>query len=67
MTPGLDLRLRNADGNPRRLDLTDQQVKQLVSYLGALTDTAFLEDPRFANPFPSGCSIVSNGETRSQQ
>lgn len=27
----------------------------LVAFLGALTDTAFLRDPRFSDPFPAGC------------
>lgn len=60
-TADLDLRLRNSDGSPRHLDLKDREVEQLVAYLRALTDTAFLTDPRFANPFPAGC-IVSRNE-----
>jgi cytochrome c peroxidase len=51
-TPGLDPRLRDSTGHPRRLNLTDLQLDQLEAFLRALTDTAFLHDPRFANPFP---------------
>ena len=53
-SPGLDLRLRAGGGRPLHLDLTDAQVDQLVVFLQALTDTAFLRDPRFGNPFPGG-------------
>jgi cytochrome c peroxidase len=52
-SPDLDPRLRDDDGHPRRLNLTDAQVDQLVAFLKALTDSAFLHDPRFGNPF--GC------------
>lgn len=48
----LDPRLRNADGTPRRLGLDSAQVRALVAFLGALTDTAFLKAERFADPFP---------------
>jgi cytochrome c peroxidase len=49
--PGLDPRLRGADGQPRRLNLTSSQKAALVAFLHALTDRQFLEDPRFADPF----------------
>lgn len=55
-SPGLDLRLRDKSGHPRRLDLTDAEIDQLVAFLKALTDSTFLHDPRFANPFPAGAS-----------
>ena len=49
--PGLDPRLRNPDGSPRRLNLTAAQKASLVAFLHTLTDSAFLAAPRFANPF----------------
>jgi cytochrome c peroxidase len=52
-SPDLDPRLRDSAGHPRRLNLTDAQVGQLVAFLETLTDTSFLHDPRFGNPF--GC------------
>lgn len=53
--PGLDARLRDPDGRVRRLGLTPSQAGSLVAFLEALTDTAFLADPRFSSPFPPGC------------
>lgn len=50
--PDLDPRLRNADGTPRRLMLDPVQVGALVAFLGTLTDTAFLKEERFSDPFP---------------
>jgi cytochrome c peroxidase len=48
----LDPRLRNADGTPRRLGLNSAEIGALVAFLETLTDTAFLEAARFADPFP---------------
>jgi cytochrome c peroxidase len=53
-TPGLDPRLRVTGGRPRHLDLTEAQMGQLVAFLESLTDSAFLTDPRFGNPFGCG-------------
>ena len=36
---------------PVRLNLTDAEVDALVAFLRTLTDTAFLTDPKFADPF----------------
>ncbi len=51
--PNLDARLRDLDGKPRRLHLSDAQKRSLVAFLNILTDKAFLRDPRFASPFPA--------------
>jgi cytochrome c peroxidase len=50
-SPDLDARLRGADSLPKRLNLTTGQIQSLVAFLESLTDSAFLKDPRFANPF----------------
>jgi cytochrome c peroxidase len=50
--PELDPRLRGADGAPRRLNLTGDQVDALVAFLEALTDTAFLKAEKHSDPFP---------------
>lgn len=55
-SPGLDPRLRTGDGSPRRLHLTDAQADALVAFLGSLTDSTFLQEPRFSNPFPCQAS-----------
>lgn len=49
--PELDTRLRNPDGTPKRLNLTAAQLDALEAFMGALTDRAFLSDPRFSSPF----------------
>jgi cytochrome c peroxidase len=52
-SPDLDPRMRGLDSLPRRLNLTARQVDAVVAFLESLTDSAFLKDDRFANPF--GC------------
>lgn len=52
--PGLDNRLRGGGGGnapPLRLNLSAAERASLVTFLGTLTDTAFLTDVRFSNPF----------------
>jgi cytochrome c peroxidase len=50
-SPGLDARLTGIGGQPQRLNLTAAQRTALVAYLHALTDSAFVTDPRFSDPF----------------
>jgi cytochrome c peroxidase len=52
--PNLDPRLRGRDGAPRALGLDGAQKAALVAYLRALTDSAFLTNRWFADPFPAG-------------
>jgi plastocyanin len=49
--PNLDARLENADGTPKRLNLTSDQKAALIAFLGTLTDSTFLTAARFADPF----------------
>jgi cytochrome c peroxidase len=49
--PNLDLRLRNPDGTPRRLQLTDAEAAAIVAFMRTLTDTALSIDPWFDDPF----------------
>jgi cytochrome c peroxidase len=49
--PDLDPALRTPDGRPIRLNLSPQERADLVAFLGALTDTGFLNDVRWSNPF----------------
>ena len=65
---GLDARLKAPDGTPLRLRLTVAERAALVAFLGALTDSTFLESPRFANPFaapnagpPPGVGVLIKG------
>ncbi|MDQ6612725.1 MAG: putative Ig domain-containing protein, partial [Gemmatimonadota bacterium] len=50
-SPGLDIRLRNADGSPRRLNMSASQKAAVIAYLKTLTDSTFLTAPRFSSPF----------------
>lgn len=57
--PTLDARLKNANGTPRQLGLTTVQKLALVAYLKTLTDSTFLTDARFSNPFVKDTVVVS--------
>jgi len=60
-SPELDPRLRDEEGSPRRLNLSEHQITALVAFMASLTDTAFLEDPRLSDPFTcnSSSGVVS--------
>lgn len=54
-SPNLDeeLRVDGRNGPPRRLNLSEEDKDALEALLDTLTDEAFLEDPRFSDPFGS--------------
>lgn len=47
----LDSRLQNFEGQPQRLDLTPLERNALKEFLFTLTDTKFMQDEKFSNPF----------------
>ena len=47
----LDQGLRGQNGQPRRLNLNQNEKDGLVAFLETLTDQNFLTDPKFSNPF----------------
>ncbi len=51
--PNLDFRLKDPNGanQPKRLNLTGEEKAAMVAFLRTLTDQAFAEDARFADPF----------------
>jgi cytochrome c peroxidase len=49
--PNLAPQLKNPDGSPRRLDLTQAQKSALVAFLKTLTDNELVKDEKFKNPF----------------
>lgn len=51
--PDLDNRLQANNGNPRRLNMSDEEKSQLLAFLKTLTDEDFLSDERFSDPFVS--------------
>lgn len=49
--PSLDNRLRGANGQPQRLNLSADDRQALVDFLLTLDDTTLAADNRFSNPF----------------
>lgn len=49
--PALDVRLKGADGQPRKLNMTPEDKAALVAFLKTLSDPVLAKDPRFASPF----------------
>ena len=49
--PNLAPQLRDNAGAPRRLNLSETDKLALIAFLGTLTDTALVQDPKFSNPF----------------
>lgn len=50
--PALDNRLRDRNGIPQRLNLSNTQQGSLVAFLKTLQDPVLTTDKRFSNPFP---------------
>jgi cytochrome c peroxidase len=53
-SPGLDNNLLNVSNDPpfgTHIDLTVIEKKQLLAFLNTLTDSTFITDKRFSNPF----------------
>lgn len=49
--PDLDLRMRDGEGNPRRLNLSEEDKQALVAFMETFTDYAFLTSSLFSDPF----------------
>jgi len=49
--PNLAPQLKDANGNPKRLNLTADQKASLVAFLKTLTDRSITTDEKFSNPF----------------
>jgi len=47
----LDTRLKERDGTARRLNLVQGDIEALIAFLKTLTETEFLTDQRFSDPF----------------
>lgn len=50
-SPQPDSMLQDPNGNPRQMNLTEEQKEGLIAFLNAMTDEGFLHDPRFSDPF----------------
>lgn len=51
--PNLDEKLKDENGNPKRMNFTDTEKAELVLFLKTLTGTTHLENPSLADPFRS--------------
>lgn len=49
--PNLDFRLRDFNGQPKKLNLTDADKAALVAFLKTLSDNKIFTDQRFSDPF----------------
>ena len=47
----LDENLKDGQGNPIKLNFSEQEKEALLAFLRTLTDYQFLQDKRFSNPF----------------
>lgn len=58
--PNLDPALRQPNGQPRRLNLAQNEKDALVAFLNTLTDQTFITDPKFSDPFTavSGSHVI---------
>jgi cytochrome c peroxidase len=50
--PALDNILKDAEGSPMRLNLSQIEKDALIAFLETLTDTTLLTSPLFSSPFP---------------
>jgi cytochrome c peroxidase len=49
--PALDSRLRDASGQPMRMNMTEYEKQALIAFLHTLTDEEYLAAERFSDPF----------------
>jgi len=49
--PNLEIVLKDPAGNPRRMNLSQEEKDALVAFLKTLTDEKFSEGEKFSNPF----------------
>jgi cytochrome c peroxidase len=47
----LDVRLKDDQGNPKKMNITQHEKKALLAFLNTLTDYTMITDPKFSNPF----------------
>lgn len=51
--PNLDPKLRDANGNPLRMNISADEKHAIISFLNTLTDHQMISDPKFSDPFKS--------------
>ena len=51
--PNLDHKLKDAEGNPLRMNISKNEKEALIAFLNTLTDHEMITDPKLSNPFKS--------------
>ena len=49
--PNLSPELKDANGNPKQMNLSVTDKAALVAFLNTLTDQKLITDPKYSNPF----------------
>lgn len=49
--PNLDNRLREANGQPREMNISAHEKQAIIAFLRSLSDESVITDPRFSDPF----------------
>ncbi|HYD20211.1 MAG TPA: cytochrome c peroxidase [Flavipsychrobacter sp.] len=49
--PELDVRLRDGNGGPMRMNIKDEEKQAIVAFLNTLTDYTMITEPKYSNPF----------------
>lgn len=49
--PNLDDRLKDIEGNPMRMNISDDEKKAIIAFLNTMTDYTLLTNPNYSNPF----------------
>lgn len=49
--PYLSAHMKDSQGNPRHLNLSEEEKAALVAFLKTLTDYELISDPKYSNPF----------------
>jgi cytochrome c peroxidase len=50
-SPNLDTRLKNTNGKPMRMSITEHDKKAIIAFLNTLTDYDILTNPKYSSPF----------------
>lgn len=61
------LKTPNVESDPRHLSFTQQEKEDLLAFLNMLTDSSFVTDPRFSNPFISSTTSYNQKTINSSQ
>jgi cytochrome c peroxidase len=49
--PSLDKKFKDINGRPKGLNLSSVEKEALIAFLNTLTDTKFISDPKYSDPF----------------